>query len=83
MNEWMNEWKFNDTPARKTDRLLGVSVVNQNQIRERVEENILVLFLVFIVKISQNITNIRCLPDINVLIQRVKRAGALAAYFSW
>ena len=24
MNEWMNEWTFNDTPARKTDRLLGV-----------------------------------------------------------
>ena len=23
-NEWMNEWMFNDTPARKTDRLLGV-----------------------------------------------------------
>ena len=22
--EWMNEWMFNDTPARKTDRLLGV-----------------------------------------------------------
>ena len=24
-NEWMNEWMFNDTPARKTDRLLGHS----------------------------------------------------------
>ena len=24
VNEWMNEWMFNDTPARKTDRLLGV-----------------------------------------------------------
>ena len=23
-NEWMNEWMFNDTPARKADRLLGV-----------------------------------------------------------
>ena len=23
-NEWMNEWMFNDTPAQKADRLLGV-----------------------------------------------------------
>ena len=24
VHKWMNEWMFNDTPARKTDRLLGV-----------------------------------------------------------
>ena len=24
MNEWMNEWMFNDTPARKTDRTNGM-----------------------------------------------------------
>ena len=23
-NKWMNEWMFNDTSARKTNRLLGV-----------------------------------------------------------
>ena len=23
MNKWMNEWMFNNTPARKTDRLIG------------------------------------------------------------
>ena len=24
MYEWMNVWMFNDSPAQKTDRLLGV-----------------------------------------------------------
>ena len=28
-SEWMNEWMFNDTPARKTDRLLGIQRSSQ------------------------------------------------------
>ena len=24
MNEWMNEWMFNDTPAQNENQLLGV-----------------------------------------------------------
>ena len=33
MNEWMNEWMFNDTPAQNINRLLGVNqMVTEKQI---------------------------------------------------